>query len=293
MDIHDYIEHKKKLQNYSKIEKSELLKILEKLERSDITAEILMQSQIHAILSKLAKNKKSIVDEDISEKAKEVRKEWKKKLQNQKSVKSEKKEETKNEFRETKKLFKNTEIEEKKKEEKIEQTLDVFFEDKNREKFFYNIYNKIKSKTNGNDEQIKALCLEIEKTLYRKSVDEKIPYIKVVRERWLILNDKECEELPFKLLYEDITPNDFCFKQAKELLKSSNFDQLKKDARNYTIQALQTDFYLKNTDFKEGEFQCYRCKGKKIVIEQKQMRSADEPMTCFFTCVDCNNRWKM
>lgn len=44
---------------------------------------------------------------------------------------------------------------------------------------------------------------------------------------------------------------------------------------------------------KEGEFQCGKCKGRKIQSMQKQMRSADEPMTTFFHCVNCNHRWKM
>jgi len=29
----------------------------------------------------------------------------------------------------------------------------------------------------------------------------------------------------------------------------------------------------------EGEFTCWKCKSKKVFTEQKQMRSADEPMT--------------
>ncbi|KAL2555937.1 Transcription elongation factor TFIIS [Forsythia ovata] len=40
------------------------------------------------------------------------------------------------------------------------------------------------------------------------------------------------------------------------------------------------------------QFTCGRCKKKETTYYQLQTRSADEPMTTFVTCVNCNNRWK-
>ncbi|KAG8380999.1 hypothetical protein BUALT_Bualt06G0075200 [Buddleja alternifolia] len=40
------------------------------------------------------------------------------------------------------------------------------------------------------------------------------------------------------------------------------------------------------------EFTCGRCKKKECTYYQMQTRSADEPMTTFVTCVNCNNHWK-
>jgi len=42
----------------------------------------------------------------------------------------------------------------------------------------------------------------------------------------------------------------------------------------------------------EGAFQCRKCKSKCTEYYQLQTRSADEPMTTFVTCLDCENRWK-
>lgn len=42
----------------------------------------------------------------------------------------------------------------------------------------------------------------------------------------------------------------------------------------------------------EGIFECRRCKSKKTVYVQYQIRSADEPMTTFVTCLNCDKRWK-
>jgi transcription elongation factor S-II len=39
-------------------------------------------------------------------------------------------------------------------------------------------------------------------------------------------------------------------------------------------------------------FTCRKCKSKKCTYYQQQVRSADEPMTTFVSCIDCGNRWK-
>eukprot|EP00803_Ostreobium_quekettii_P006220 evm.model.scf_1302.2 EVM.evm.TU.scf_1302.2 scf_1302:3826-4788(+) len=39
-------------------------------------------------------------------------------------------------------------------------------------------------------------------------------------------------------------------------------------------------------------FQCKVCRQRKCTYYQMQTRSADEPMTTFVTCTNCNNRWK-
>ena len=39
-------------------------------------------------------------------------------------------------------------------------------------------------------------------------------------------------------------------------------------------------------------FTCRKCKGKNCTYYLMQTRSADEPMTCYVTCLDCSNRFK-
>ncbi len=41
-----------------------------------------------------------------------------------------------------------------------------------------------------------------------------------------------------------------------------------------------------------GMFKCAKCKSMKTTYYQMQTRSADEPLTTFVTCFNCNNRWK-
>ncbi len=40
-------------------------------------------------------------------------------------------------------------------------------------------------------------------------------------------------------------------------------------------------------------FRCGKCKQRQCTYYQLQTRSADEPMTTFITCTNCNNRWKI
>lgn len=42
----------------------------------------------------------------------------------------------------------------------------------------------------------------------------------------------------------------------------------------------------------EGLFKCNRCKSKNTSYYQLQTRSADEPMTTFVTCNNCESHWK-
>ena len=42
----------------------------------------------------------------------------------------------------------------------------------------------------------------------------------------------------------------------------------------------------------EGVFKCYKCGDNKTTSVAFQLRSADEPMTNFVTCVTCGNKWK-
>ena len=48
---------------------------------------------------------------------------------------------------------------------------------------------------------------------------------------------------------------------------------------------------MQEEDF-TGLFKCNGCKSSKTTYYQMQTRSADEPMTTFVTCLNCDKRWK-
>lgn len=48
-----------------------------------------------------------------------------------------------------------------------------------------------------------------------------------------------------------------------------------------------------NPSAQESLLNCRKCHSADLQFIQKQLRSADEPMTCFFTCNSCKHRWRI
>ena len=58
------------------------------------------------------------------------------------------------------------------------------------------------------------------------------------------------------------------------------------------IKDLRKAYLAQEVKNQEGFFTCARCKSKKTSYYQLQTRSADEPMTTFVTCLNCDKNWK-
>jgi len=42
-----------------------------------------------------------------------------------------------------------------------------------------------------------------------------------------------------------------------------------------------------------SEFKCLKCKKRDCIYQEIQMRSSDEPLEVFITCINCGNKWKL
>ena len=77
-----------------------------------------------------------------------------------------------------------------------------------------------------------------------------------------------------KLSVYDINPNNW-----KKIID----EKMKRDKIKYELKPeAMTD-----------QYKCRKCGSRKCSYYEMQTRSADEPITQFFTCIDCDNRWKM
>ncbi len=68
-------------------------------------------------------------------------------------------------------------------------------------------------------------------------------------------------------------------------------EQINEDALN----ARRTDWdkeQMKQKGGGKGLFKCGKCGSQNTTYYQMQTRSADEPMTNFVTCLDCNKKWR-
>lgn len=41
------------------------------------------------------------------------------------------------------------------------------------------------------------------------------------------------------------------------------------------------------------QYKCGKCKKRETIYQELQLRSADEPMSLFITCLNCGHRWRM
>ncbi|CBQ70927.1 related to transcription elongation factor TFIIS [Sporisorium reilianum SRZ2] len=113
-------------------------------------------------------------------------------------------------------------------------------------------------------------------------------YRNKVRSLSLNIKDKNNPDLRARVVERDIP--------ADTLVTMSN-EELASDKRKREIEQLQMQnlFKAKGAAAQEAEtdaFQCGRCKQRKTRYYQMQTRSADEPMTTFVTCTNCNHKWK-
>lgn len=91
------------------------------------------------------------------------------------------------------------------------------------------------------------------------------------------------EQFKNRLLSGDIKPHEAA-EYTREELNPDVWGRLKAESLAKLI--------VKKEVAEDGMFKCNRCKSMKTVYYQMQTRSADEPMTTYVTCTNCEARWK-
>lgn len=82
-------------------------------------------------------------------------------------------------------------------------------------------------------------------------------------------------------------------KKLASMTPQQMFPELWEDAyQRVAVRQLRREASARPEQAPEGAHTCRRCKSKKTVYTTVQIRSADEPMTIFVTCLACNKNWK-
>lgn len=102
------------------------------------------------------------------------------------------------------------------------------------------------------------------------------------------LKDRGNSELRKSLLSGSLPPSQFS-KMTPEEMMSNDLKKKVEEAIKASIQEATT---ASDNQSETDMFRCGKCKQRKTKYYQMQTRSADEPMTTFVTCINCNNRWK-
>jgi DNA-directed RNA polymerase subunit M/transcription elongation factor TFIIS len=102
-------------------------------------------------------------------------------------------------------------------------------------------------------------------------------------------------------IYFNLTPNIIKSITDKEKVNSSyntafmTHQELNPERWIIPLQELafkNNQFLEDNMEAATDTFTCGKCRTKKCTYYQRQIRSSDEPMTTFVTCLNCGNRWK-
>lgn len=139
------------------------------------------------------------------------------------------------------------------------------------------------------DELLLGTAQSVEAALWEEFKTTDAKYKAKFRSKYLNLKDKNNPDLRSSLLQGTLSATRFCAMTSAEMAS---------DERRAADRALQEE-NLKNTKAAQDtsaetdQFKCGRCHQRKCKYYQLQTRSADEPMTTFVTCINCNNRWKV
>ena len=101
-----------------------------------------------------------------------------------------------------------------------------------------------------------------------------------------LLQDPKCS-LKNRIASGDVKTREVADLPPDELFPGGPYDAMKS---SLVIEEERRRSAAENVP--EGLFQCRKCKSRKTRYYQMQTRSADEPMTTFVTCLQCNTRWK-
>ena len=146
-------------------------------------------------------------------------------------------------------------------------------------------------------ELIPELGRNMEKSLYN-SVGAGIPdtstalFASVYKSRFLGLmqNIKRNPEIVARIKSGDLKASRLADYAADVLEPNGRFAQMKMKKKEKELE-IERNKALADEAY-SGLLKCGRCKSMKTTYYQMQTRSADEPMTTYVTCLDCQHKWK-
>lgn len=142
---------------------------------------------------------------------------------------------------------------------------------------------------------------DIEMAIQTKFMGKKQEYLGKARS--LCFNLKKNISLTTQLILGQVDSKELVKMSADQLVSDEKRKEIEK-AKKSMMDANMLDWDTQNEDkinkmcgitgdlLKASLFTCGRCKSIKTTSTQKQTRSADEPMTVFVLCLNCNKRWK-
>lgn len=103
--------------------------------------------------------------------------------------------------------------------------------------------------------------------------------------------DKESSIMNTKLI-ERLKEYEFLPHELAFMPRENMFPDRWKDAIDKKLKKNE-HVYEEKPAAMTNQFKCGKCKKRECVFQEFQLRSCDEPMTLFITCLNCGNRWRI
>mmetsp|Transcript_59430 Transcript_59430/g.66513 ORF Transcript_59430/g.66513 Transcript_59430/m.66513 type:complete len:349 (+) Transcript_59430:220-1266(+) len=173
----------------------------------------------------------------------------------------------------------------------------------------YEILGKLKSKllqqginADAIDHLVVERATDVEQAIQAKfGYQQRSEYLGKARS--LCFNIKKNDALACQIILGKVLSQELVELSSEQLVSEKKRQEIEARKKNHMDSNL-LDWDTQNEDkinemcgitgdlLNASLFTCGRCKSPKTTSTQKQTRSADEPMTVFVLCLNCNNRWK-
>jgi len=160
--------------------------------------------------------------------------------------------------------------------------------DKTRDKCIEILYDALALESGFPSDLILQRARTVEDTVYKDCKGTTPTYKSKIRMLFVNLKDKNNPGLRRSVTAGDIPAQTFARMTSQEMASEERKAADAKIEEDNLFLSLGAADQQAETD----AFQCGRCKQRKCRYRQAQTRSADEPMTTFVTCTNCNYRWK-
>ena len=115
---------------------------------------------------------------------------------------------------------------------------------------------------------------------------------KKIRSILFNMSDSKNPDLRRKVLMGEVKPEKLVIMSNTEMASEELQLRIKQIEEKSLEKCLTGRWTSAEEKATTDQFRCGKCGQRKTTYHQLQTRSADEPMTTYVTCVNCNNHWK-
>jgi transcription elongation factor S-II len=144
------------------------------------------------------------------------------------------------------------------------------------------------------------ICINLEKNILNYAIDvnscglpswDNPDFVKMYKTKFLSIqyNLLKCPELKMNIQKKKVKTIDVVNMRPEKLWPDGPYA---KEIEIKIHNDMRKEYMINESKNQEGFFKCGRCKSKKTTYYQLQTRSADEPMTTFVSCLNCDKNWK-